>query len=159
MLCPGLCRGNRGHGGRVRCGAGRKGPLPRRSRTSAPGASSKSSSATTASQWSRMTVTGVKYPAPAPDATRPRLLFFFSPTSGRCRDVAGFLAYVLQRGHNHFTFALHHIDCEGRPALADRFAVSEPPVLVVVEGRRVRARLERPRGCREIHAFLAPWLR
>jgi len=106
-----------------------------------------------------MTVTGVKYPAPAPDATRPRLLFFFSPTSGRCRDVAGFLAYVLQRGHNHFTFALHHIDCEGRPDLAGRFAVSEPPVLVVVEGRRVRARLERPRGCREIHAFLAPWLR
>jgi hypothetical protein len=29
---------------------------------------------------------------------------------------------------------------------------------VVIEGRTVAARLERPRGCRDIEAFLAPWL-
>jgi hypothetical protein len=27
-----------------------------------------------------------------------------------------------------------------------------------VEDKRVQARLERPRGCREIETFLAPWL-
>ena len=37
-------------------------------------------------------------------------------------------------------------------------AVGSVPTLVVVEGNAVRARLERPRGCREIEGFLAPWL-
>jgi hypothetical protein len=32
------------------------------------------------------------------------------------------------------------------------------PTLLVVENRAVRARLEEPRGCREIESFLAPWL-
>jgi hypothetical protein len=32
------------------------------------------------------------------------------------------------------------------------------PTLVVVEHKAVKARLERPRGCREIEGFLAPWL-
>jgi hypothetical protein len=33
------------------------------------------------------------------------------------------------------------------------------PTLVVVEDKLVRARLERPGGCREIERFLAPWLK
>ena len=40
-----------------------------------------------------------------------------------------------------------------------RFKVEDVPTLVVVEGRTVHARLEKPRGCREIETFLAPWLR
>jgi hypothetical protein len=32
------------------------------------------------------------------------------------------------------------------------------PTLVVVEMKSVKARLESPRGCREIERFLAPWL-
>jgi len=32
------------------------------------------------------------------------------------------------------------------------------PTLVVVEGKSVRAKLSKPRGCREIESFLAPWL-
>lgn len=31
--------------------------------------------------------------------------------------------------------------------------------IVVVERKRVRGRLASPRGCREIEALLAPWLR
>jgi hypothetical protein len=46
-----------------------------------------------------------------------------------------------------------------RPDLFERFGVSKMPTLVVVEGKNVQARLERPRGCREIERFLAPWLR
>lgn len=73
--------------------------------------------------------------------------------------MEGFLAQVLQRRHNHDTFRLYVVDREERPDLVNRFEVDELPTLMVVEGRRVEARLPRPRGCRQIEAFLAPWLR
>ena len=92
-------------------------------------------------------------------ATRqPRLVFFHSSLSGHCRRVEGFLAQVLQRRRNHGTFKLYRVDEERRPDLVERFGVAQIPTLVVVEGKRVQAKLEQPRGCREIEAFLAPWL-
>jgi thioredoxin-like negative regulator of GroEL len=101
-------------------------------------------------------------PARAPAATaistKPRLVFFHSSFSGQCRRVEGFLAQVLQRRRNHGTFTLYRVDGAERPDLVERFAVDSIPTLVVVEGKRVRARLVHPRGCREIETFLAPWL-
>jgi thioredoxin-like negative regulator of GroEL len=91
-------------------------------------------------------------------AAKPRLVFFHSPLSGHCRRVEGFLAQVLQRRRNHGTFRLYRVASDDRPDLVERFAVETMPTLVVVEDHRVRGRLERPRGCREIEAFLAPWL-
>ncbi len=90
--------------------------------------------------------------------TRPGLVFFHSALSGNCRRVEGFLAQVLQRRRNHGTFKLYRVNSDDRPDLVERFAVAQVPTLFVVEGKRVRARLERPRGCREIETFLAPWL-
>lgn len=90
---------------------------------------------------------------------QPRLLFFTSEVSGRCRRVEGYLAQVLQRRRNHRTFRLHRVDESERPDLLERFGVVEVPALVVVEGQRVSARLEGPRGCGDIERFLAPWLR
>ena len=90
---------------------------------------------------------------------KPRLVFFTSGVSGRCRRVEGFLAQVLQRRQNHATFRLHVVDERERPDLFRRFEVEETPTLVVVEGRTVRGRLAKPRGCREIETFLAPWLK
>jgi thioredoxin-like negative regulator of GroEL len=92
-------------------------------------------------------------------AQKPGLVFFYSPVSGACRRVEGFLAQVLQRRRNHGTFKLYRVDEKERPDLVERFAVATMPTLVVVEGKAVRARLERPRGCREIERFLAPWLK
>ena len=89
---------------------------------------------------------------------KPRLVFFHSSSSGHCRRVEGFLAQVLQRRRNHGTFRLYRVAEEERPDLVERFGVETMPTLVVVEGRHVRARLEQPRGCRDIEAFLAPWL-
>jgi thioredoxin-like negative regulator of GroEL len=89
---------------------------------------------------------------------KPRLVFFHSSLSGQCRRVEGFLAQVLQRRRNHGTFKLYSVAQEERPDLVERFEVDAMPTLIVVEGRHVRARLERPRGCRDIEAFLAPWL-
>ena len=92
-------------------------------------------------------------------ATQPRLVFFTSSLSGHCRRVEGFLAQVLQRRRNHGTFKLLTVRAEERPDLVRRFGVTEFPTLVVVAERTERARLERPRGCKEIEELLAPWLR
>lgn len=89
---------------------------------------------------------------------RPGLVFFYSPVSGACRRVEGYLAQVLQRRQNHSTFRLYRVDEEKRPDLVERFRVELVPSLVVVEGRLVTARLERPRGARDIERFLSPWL-
>ena len=86
-------------------------------------------------------------------------MFFTSSVSGSCRRVEGFIAQVLQRRRNHGTFRMYTVDREQRPDLVERFEVDTLPTLVVVENKMVRARLERPRGCREIEGFLAPWLK
>jgi thioredoxin-like negative regulator of GroEL len=87
------------------------------------------------------------------------LLFFTSDTSGPCRRAEGFLAQVLQRRQNHDTFAVHRVASEDRRDLLERLRIKTVPTLVVVDGKLVRGRLEDPRGCEEIQAFLAPWLR
>ena len=89
---------------------------------------------------------------------KPRLVLFHSSVNGYCRRVEGFLAQVLQRRRNHDTFTVLRVAEEDRPDLLERFAIEEVPTLVVVEGKTVRARLKRPRGCRDIEGFLAPWL-
>ena len=89
---------------------------------------------------------------------KPGLVFFHSAQSGQCRRVEGFLAQVLQRRRNHETFKLYLVEENDRPDLVERFGVETMPTLVVVEGKIVRAKLERPRGCRDIERFLAPWL-
>jgi thioredoxin-like negative regulator of GroEL len=92
------------------------------------------------------------------DAVQPGLVFFYSSRSGSCRRTEGFLAQVLQRRRNHGTFRLYRVEQEARPDLIERFRVERMPTIVVVEAKTVRARLEAPRGCRDIERFLAPWL-
>ena len=106
---------------------------------------------------SRDTTTTIGALKSAP-AARPKLVFFFSETSGPCRRVEGYLAQVLQRRANHDTFAIYFVDANERPDLVERFRVDRLPTLLVVEERRVRGRVVAPRGCREIEAFLASWL-
>jgi len=93
------------------------------------------------------------------NGSQPGLVFFHSSVSGHCRRVEGFLAQVLQRRRNHGTFRLYRVDEKERPDLIERFQIGTMPTLVVVEDKVVRARLERPRGCRDIENFLAPWLK
>jgi len=93
------------------------------------------------------------------ELTRPRLLFFHSETDGPSRRVDGFLAQVLQRRRNHEAFHVIRIDVHARPDLAERFRVSDYPALCVIADSRVQARLDRPRGCRDIEAALKPWLK
>ena len=90
---------------------------------------------------------------------KPLLVFVHSPLSGRCRRAEGYLAQVLQRRRNHDTFRLQRLDADSRPDLVERFRVGTLPTILVVDDKVLRARLEDPRGCREIAAFLDPWLR
>jgi thioredoxin-like negative regulator of GroEL len=89
---------------------------------------------------------------------RPRLVVFFSGRSGVCRRIDAYLADVLQRGRNHETFALVRIDVEARRDLAERFNVTALPTYLVIEDRKVRARLEEPQSSYEIAHGLGPWL-
>jgi thioredoxin-like negative regulator of GroEL len=98
------------------------------------------------------------YAHAAGSTSKPGLVFFHSALSGNCRRVEGFLAQVLQRRRNHETFKLYRVTKEERPDLVERFEIATLPTLIVVEGKNVQGRLERPRGCREIERFLAPWL-
>ena len=102
----------------------------------------------------------IEIPVARAGVVRPKLVFFTSPVSGQCRRVEGYLAQVLQRRRNHGTFRVHVVDRDEHPALAERFGVElVPTIVVVVEEQREQARLERPRGCRDIEELLSPWLR
>ncbi|HZD86995.1 MAG TPA: thioredoxin family protein [Gaiellaceae bacterium] len=90
---------------------------------------------------------------------RPLLVFFAAPNSGRARRVEGFLAQVLQGRGNHRTFRILRVDAQERPDLVERFRVTRLPALAVVEAKRVKRRLEAPRGCEDIRSVLRPWLR
>jgi thioredoxin-like negative regulator of GroEL len=93
------------------------------------------------------------------DGQKPRLLFFYSPVEGASRRVDAFLAQVLQRRKNHETFQITRVDATKRTDLVERLRITSLPSLLVVDDRRVRARLERPRGCEDIQELLSPWLR
>lgn len=88
----------------------------------------------------------------------PRLVFFTASTSGACRRTEAWIAQVMQRSRNHRRVKLVLVDSGARPDLVERFDVTRLPTLVVVEQKRAKARLECPRGTREIVALLAPWL-
>ena len=90
---------------------------------------------------------------------RPILAFFYSQLSGSSRRAEGYLAQVLQRRGNHDTFSLRRVEYETHPDLAERLLVEQPPTLLVIENKRVQARLERPRGCAQITKMLQPWLK
>jgi thioredoxin-like negative regulator of GroEL len=98
-------------------------------------------------------------PVATPPKQRPRLVFFHSPLSGRCRRVEGFLAQVLQRRRNHEAFELVRVSVERRPDLAAKFRIEQLPTICVVEGQSLRRKIVAPRGCRELERELEPWLR
>ncbi len=66
---------------------------------------------------------------------------------------------MLQHRRNHDTFKYYAVAREERPDLLEKFGIESTPTLVVLEQKAIRARLETPRGSKDIESFLAPWLR
>ena len=93
------------------------------------------------------------------DVRPPRLAFFYSPTSGRCRRIEGQLAHAFQRRHNHDAFRLVRVNVDERPDLAERFQVAVVPTFLVIEGSRIVRRIEAPRNGLWLERELADWLR
>jgi len=91
-------------------------------------------------------------------AERPRLIFFYSETSGLSRRVEAYLAQVLQRHRNHDTFKLIRVAVEKHRELTERFKITELPTLVVIHEKTIGARLEAPRNRAVIEETLSPWL-
>ena len=94
-----------------------------------------------------------------PQPQKPRLLFFYSDRSGKCRRTEGYIAQALQRRHNHETFDFVRVSVDSHPDLAERFHVDQLPTLFVIEGRIAKQRIVSPRGVRELEQQLRPWLR
>ena len=94
-------------------------------------------------------------------AEKPGLVFFYSRRCGRSRRVEAALAQTLVRRRNHDSFRLYRVAVEEKPELEKRFQIEEMPTLLVIEGRRVQARLglAKGRASRQIEDFLTPWLR
>jgi len=91
--------------------------------------------------------------------SRPKLVFVYGETCGRSRRAEAFLAQVLQQRRNHATFDLVRVSAESQPSFVEQLGVLELPTLVVIDGRKIAARVENPRGRREIEVALSPWLR
>jgi len=89
---------------------------------------------------------------------KPQLLFFHSHSSGLSRRAERNLAALLAPRRNQEAFELRTILQERNPDLFERFRVEVAPTLIVVEDRKVRARLDICHGSRAITTFLKPWL-
>jgi thioredoxin-like negative regulator of GroEL len=97
-----------------------------------------------------------------PSVEPPKLLYFFSLTSGPSRRIEARVEQLLQERGNHETFECRWIDVDRFPALAARLQITCIPTIVVLEGNVVAARLEggtRAMGVDAIRAALTPWLR
>lgn len=95
-----------------------------------------------------------------PDAAaRLRLVFFHSPTSGKCRRTEAHLAQTLQRRKNRSRFEVVKVNVEERPDLAERFRIGVVPTLIVIEGRRAVGRIVSPDTALDLARSLKPWLR
>jgi thioredoxin-like negative regulator of GroEL len=90
---------------------------------------------------------------------KPGLVYFHSSRSGKCRRIEGYIAQVLQHRRNHDTFKYYTVAQEERPDLLEKFGIELTPTIVVLQDRTVAARLESPRGSKEIERFLQPWLK
>jgi thioredoxin-like negative regulator of GroEL len=88
---------------------------------------------------------------------KPRLVVFYSPTSGRCRRLEALLANILRSRRNYEAFEVVRVDIGERPDLAERFRIEVVPTLLVIEGRRVVRRIISPNGV-ELEGELARWL-
>ena len=90
---------------------------------------------------------------------KPGLVYFHSSRSGKCRRIEGYIAQVLQHRRNHDTFKYYAVAQEERPDLLEKFGIEFTPTIVVVERQTIAARLEGPRGSKDIERFLKPWLK
>jgi thioredoxin-like negative regulator of GroEL len=84
---------------------------------------------------------------------RPTLLFFSSRRSGPSRRMESLVAHIARKWRADVRVV--QVDVDDRADLAAQLGVADAPALVLVVGRRVRARLEGRVSAPVIEALLA----
>ena len=82
----------------------------------------------------------------------PLLVFFSSARSGPARRMESLLAHIARKERERLRVI--QVDVDQRRDLAERFAVSEAPALVLVVGRRAVARVVGRASAPRIEAML-----
>ncbi len=88
---------------------------------------------------------------------RPLLVFFWSERSGPARRMESLLAHLERKERERLR--IRRVDVDASPELAERFAVSVVPTLVLVKDKRIVARLDGRTSAPKIEAMLEPHLR
>jgi thioredoxin 1 len=91
-----------------------------------------------------------------PDDT-PLLVFFSTQTSGPARRMESLLAHVARKERDRLRVA--RVDVDHRPDLAERFAVTDVPTLVLIKDKQPVARIEGRSSAPKIERMLEPHLR
>ena len=86
----------------------------------------------------------------------PLLVFFANERSGPARRMESLIAHIARKERGRLR--VRRVDTDERPDLAERFAVSEIPSLVLVKGRRAVARLDGRSSAPRIERMLEPHL-
>ena len=88
---------------------------------------------------------------------RPLLVFFWSERSGPARRMESLLAHLERKERDRLR--IRRVDVDASPELAERFAVSVVPALVLVKDKRAVSRLDGRTSAPKIEAMLEPHLR
>jgi thioredoxin-like negative regulator of GroEL len=90
------------------------------------------------------------------DDARPLLVFFANERSGPARRMESLIAHVARKERERLRVT--RVDVDQRPDLAERFAVSDVPALVLVKDKRAVARLDGRSSAPRIERMLEPHL-
>jgi thioredoxin-like negative regulator of GroEL len=87
---------------------------------------------------------------------RPLLVFFHNARSGPARRMESLVAHLARKERSRLK--VHQIDVDEQAELAERFAVTTVPTLVLVKDKRVVGRLEGRVSAPRIERMLEPHL-
>ncbi len=87
---------------------------------------------------------------------RPLLVFFSNHRSGPARRMESLLAHVARKERERLRVS--RVDADARPDLAEKFAITDVPTLVLIKDRRPVARIEGRSSAPKIERMLEPSL-
>ena len=87
-----------------------------------------------------------------PDDARPLLVFFSSPRSGPARRMESLLAHIARKERHRIRVV--QVDVDERRDLAERFRVQAAPAVVLVDAKKVLARIDGRASAPRIESML-----
>jgi thioredoxin 2 len=91
-----------------------------------------------------------------PERPLPMLVFFCSRRSGPARRMESLLAHLARKEKDRVR--IRRVDVDASPELAEKFAITTIPTLVLVDGKRALGRIEGRASAPRIERLLAEHL-